>query len=389
MAYIIIAFSVIDVDAVKNIRELIGQKTTQMFEIDVDPKDAIITLNEKNYDPNESLSPGEYIIKVSKSGYFPYEEKIRIYSNEENHISIKLVPIVNIQTIRENASYPFWDSKGDLYFYDSYNNYISKWEKNEISTISYLSGDVYQIEYISSIMTAIALVSVNPFEQNQLYAIDLKTGQNSLLPVQSWFFTKNQINTKLWGFNNDLIEALEKPIWSLSLGEKPKYYRIENADRAVFGDVILVDPSEKWLTIEKGESLCIWEISTYKRIMCIEKATYPIWIHKSPDELLYTNKDGSLYLVNPTNWNSAPMNIHLSPPFVLTEDNSQIIFWRYNPYEGGSSIWSLDLETGQLELLYEAQFGLGKIEELAISYDKKRIAFVSQDNILYAVILKP
>jgi len=88
---------------------------TQLI-INVNPYDATITLNDQLYNSKDLLIPGEYTVKVEREGFYPMEEIFQIYANQENHLSIQLMPIVATQEIANYATAPGWDEQGKMYF---------------------------------------------------------------------------------------------------------------------------------------------------------------------------------------------------------------------------------------------------------------------------------
>jgi hypothetical protein len=356
--------------------------------INVLPADARITIDEKPYDPDSVPVPGDYVIRVTREGYLPAEEIIHIHPNQINQIDIRLIPIVTVQPIAEDATAPGWDQQGNLVFLNSFEGKIYKWLNGSLSAIAEIPGDVYQLIYSPAGTNALALISLGEYNGNKLYKVNLQTGALMELPITGISGLGDDGET-IWGININPAENADKPVWSLPVGGNPKYLKLENSDWAIGGEELLIAPSGQWLAIKSARGVAIWEITSGKLVASFENAFDPVWVQIPQIGLAFLGSDNSLMFAQANlNWTPVGVLTDIQSPIASMPGSSEIIFSRYNPFAGGSSFWAVDIATMSVRLLSEAKVESGRVNEITISSNGKKLAFVNQKNILYLVVLE-
>ena len=250
-------------------------------------------------------------------------------------------------------------------------------------------GEIYQVLYQQDGMHAIILAGEGVDIADKLYIINLKTGELADLPVTGLASLGQDSNT-IWGIYEDSSNDPTRPVWSLQLGGSPKPLSLDNPQSVTNSSQLLVDPSGQWLAAEGGKGIAVWEIVSGKMVATFENATSPVWIQNPHPGLAYLNSDHSLdFAQADLNWSSVVLLANIQNPIAGMPGGSEIVFSRYNPFSGGTSLWAVDITTMGVRLLSEAKIESGRAEQLAISLDRKKIAFVNENNVLYLVVLEP
>jgi hypothetical protein len=353
------------------------------------PEGASITVNQRPYDPQSILEPGDYIVVVSADGYYTTEETVHVKPNESSHIAIRLVPIQSTQTIVGDATAPGWDRQGDLFFLNRSESKIQKWAGNALSEGVAVEGEIYQVLYLPDGTYAVILAGQGVDAPDKLYMVDLQTGELKDLPVRG-HVCLGQDGKTIWGIYKGPGKDTTKPVWKLALGGSPIPMHFDNSEYATNGSRLLVDPSGQWLAIEGGKGIGVWEIASGKMVATFENASAPVWIQNPKPGLAYLDSDGSLYFARTDlHWRSVMLLANIQYPIAGMPGGSEIVFSRYNPFAGGTSFWAVDVETTSLRLLSEASIETGRTAQFAVSLDQKKIAFVNEKNVLYLVGLVP
>lgn len=366
------------------------QASSLPLAINVVPTGSIILLDDQLFDPSHPLPPGDYTIMVSHDGYVSAVEELRVHSDQNNQITIHLMPDISVNAIADDVTIPGWDQQGNLFFLNLRENKVYKWSNNTMTPVLDLVGEVNQLIYLLDGTRAIALVSENSYGSNKLQMVNFQTGEMNSLPVDPWFFTVGDGEGNIWGLNNDLIESIDKPVWNLQLGSAPVFYALESPNLAQYGDDILVDSLGQWLAIEGSKGIAIWEIATGKLMATFENATESVWVQNPRPGLAFLSTDRSLNFAQAElEWESVRLLSNLQAPLAVMPGGSEIVFTRYNPFEGGTSFWAVDTATFGVRLLSEAKTESGRAGQFAVSLDGKKIAFVNERNTLYLVVLEP
>jgi len=356
--------------------------------INVLPADAKIMINQEPYGPNNIYVPGDYVIQATREGFLPVEEIVHIHPDQKNQINLRLMPVVTIQPVAEDATTPGWDQQGNLFYLNRFEGKLYKWVKGSTSAIADIPGSLYQLQYLPSGTYALALISQGEYEGNKLYKINLITGELIDLPITG-FTGLGQDGETIWGINDNPIEYLQKPVWSLPPGGNLKLSVLDNPEWANGGSQLLIDPSGLWLAIESKKGIAIWEIASGKLAASFENAFAPVWIQKPKIGLAFLNVDHSLnFSQSNLNWDPTVVLTDIQSPIARMPNSSEIVFSRYNPFAGGASFWAVDTTTMSIRLLSEAKIEAGRVEQFSISLDGKRIVFINQKNILYLIVLE-
>jgi hypothetical protein len=369
-------------------RRSIGASAPRLI-VTVIPEGASITVNQRPYDPQGVLQPGDYVVAASAEGYYTAEETVHIKPDESTRITIRLVPIPSIQIIAGDATAPGWDRQGELFFLNRSQSRIQKWAGNAVSPGVAVEGEIYQILYLPDGTYAVILAGQGVDSADRLYAVNFKTGESTDLPVTG-HACLGQDGKTIWGIYEDPGQDPAKPLWRLSIGGSPRPVHLENPQYATDSSRILIDPSGKWLAAEGGKGIAVWEISGGEMVATFENASAPVWIQTPNPGLAYLNSDGSLYFARADlKWGSTFLLANIQHPIAGMPGGSDIIFGRYNPFAGGTSFWAVDAETAGVRLLSEASVESGRAAQFAVSFDRKKIAFVNEQNVLYLVVLAP
>jgi hypothetical protein len=363
--------------------------TDSSLTIKVIPRDAIISINQRPYDPKSILVPGDYIIGVNADGYYPTEENVRVHRNESSQLIIRLMPIITMQAIAEDAAAPGWDQQGDLFFLNRSQGKIQKWASGKLSPGVDVVGEIYQILYLPDGTNAIVLAWEGVDIASKLYMINLQTGEKTDLPATGLASLGHDGKT-IWGIYDDSGNDPSKPVWSLLPGGSLRQLSLDNPQLASYGEQLLVDPSGQWLVVEGTKGITVWEIASGKTMATFENASTPVWIQNPRPGLAYLNSDHSLNFAQAAlNWSSIVLLTNIQNPITGMPGGSEIVFCRYNPFAGGTSLWAVDTATMGVRLLSEAKIESGRAEQIAISLDQKEIAFLNGKNELYLVVLEP
>jgi len=363
--------------------------TASSLTINVIPEDATISINQRSYDPKNILVPGDYVIGVSADGYYATEENVHVHPNERSQLTIRLMPIISIQAIAEDASAPGWDQQGELLFLNRSQSKIQKWASDALSPGVDVVGEIYQVLYLPDGTNAIVLAGEGVDIASKLYTVNLQTGELADLPVTG-FASLGQDGKTIWGIYGDSGNDPTRPAWSLQLGGSPKPYSLDNPQSVTNSSQLLVDTSGQWLAVEGGKGIAVWEIASGKMVATFENASTPVWIRNPQPGLAYLSSDDSLNFAQAAlNWSSIVLLANIQNPIAGMPGGSEIVFCRYNPFAGGTSFWAVDTATMGVRLLSEAKIESGRAEQLAISLDRKKIAFVNENNVLYLVVLEP
>ena len=357
--------------------------------ITVIPDDATIKVNQQSYDSKSILVPGDYVVEVSANGYFPTEEDVSLHANEHMNLTIRLMPIISIQAIAEDAINPGWDQHGNLYFFNQYQGRIQEWANDSLSSGVDIMGQVYQILYLPNGTQAIILVGQGMDIASKLFMVNLQTGELADLPVAG-FVSMEQDGKTIWGIYDNLDVGSTKPVWSLKLGGFSQPLSLDNPQLISNVFEILVDPSGQWLAGEGGKGIIIWEIASGMMVATFEDASSPAWIQSPLPGLAFLDSNHSLNFARADlNWNPTVLLDYVQGPIANMPGGSEIVFSRYNPFAGGTSFWAVDTVTLGVRLLSEAKIESGKVDQFSISLDGKKIAFINENNVLYLVVLEP
>lgn len=367
------------------------QGTPTNLRVTVFPEDASILLNDQPFDPNGALVPGDYVIRAAYDGFFPAEENFHVHPNQQNQLTIRLMPMIFVDKIAQHATALGWDNQSSLYFLDISEGIIYKWEENTDAPFAAVNTEksVYQLVYVSAGNYAFGLTAEGPESKSKLHMINLQTGDITGL-LDTGFVSLGSDGETIWGFNNDLDNYAGKPVWSLKPNGSPEFLSLDNSQWAIYGEQLFVDTSSQWLAVEGTKGVAIWEIASGKLLITFENASAPVWIQNPEPGLAFLNTDQSLNFAQANfNWSAIKLLENVQSPITGTPDGTEIIFTRYNPFVGGTSFWAVDTATMGVYLLSEAKTETGSVEQFVVSYDRKKIAFVNQKNELFLVTLEP
>lgn len=355
----------------------------------IDPQDSLILLDDKPYDPSRTPLPGDYTVKVTHDGYLPVEEEIRIHPSEENQFVFHLIPIATTILIARDAKYPGWDQMGDLFYLSVPENQILQLSGATTSPVVTLEGEIFQLVYLPSGGRIVALIGQGPEAGSFLKLIDAESAAQSDLAGQG-FVSLGVDGETLWGINFDTQSNAEQPIWKLPLNGSQQLVALENAQWAMFGTSVVMDPSGQWIAIESSRGTAIWDVESGAYLVGFDGAFTPIWISGPQSGLVFVSSDGALKLAQPDqDWSAITLIDNIQKPVVAKPGGPEVIFTRYNPFEGGTSFWAVDTQTGGIRLLAEARTESGRVQQISVSVDGKRLAFINQHDDLFLVTLEP
>lgn len=359
------------------------------LKIDVQPSNAIIMLDGKVYSRNDAPIPGEYIVRVEKDGFYPVEEIFQVHANVENQLNIQLMPIVTIQEISHHATTPGWDNQGILYYLNGSEGKIYKWVDNGSFSIMNTVEGTYYLTYMPDGSHVFALAVAGPFSQSRLHVMDLQTGRTSdLQQAESISIAPDGIT--VWALSYATIENVDELIWNLKVGGSPKFLSLESSQWASYGEQLLLDFTGQLIAVESSKGIAVWEIESGNLLAVFEDTNSPSWVQHPDTAIVFFSADKVLNFAKAeNNWEPVMLLENVQAPIVAMPGSSDIVFTRYNPFEGGTSFWAVDTETKSVRLLAEAKTESGRVDEFAISPDGKKIAFVNQDNVLYLITLEP
>lgn len=366
-------------------------RTTRVgLHINVQPTDAAILINDKEFDPNIIPLPGDYTIKVTRTGYLPAEEYLRILPNRGYLLSIDLVPIQSVEEISEDVNYFGWGGNGDLVYYNDYKGSIYKWSAGLSSELVNIPTEVYQILPIQDGENIVILAAVGVDAGAMLYLLNLNTNQQTPIPHVSYVGLGSDGKT-IWGNNSLEGQYMDKPVWSMLPGEQLKFYTLEDPELSFYADDFKVDSSNTYLAIDGANKVGVWNISTGALEARFENASDPVWILYPHAGLVY--KDNATQTLKfsraDLSWSVFELLNNYQGPVTGMIGGEEIIFCRYNPFTGGTSFWVVDPGTASVRLLAESSLETGHAEKLSLSQDGKDLAFTNQDHELFIVHLKP
>ncbi len=357
--------------------------------INVIPEDASIKVNQQPYNPRSILVPGDYFIEVSAEGYRKTEENVSLHPNESMHLTIRLMPILSVQAIAEDASGLGWDQHGNLFFLDRFQGKVFELVNDSLSSGVDVPAEIYQVLYLPDGAQAIILAGQGVDNASKSYLVNLQTGELADLPVTG-FVSMEQDGKTIWGINDNLENRATKPVWSLKLDGSPQPLSLDNPHLISSIFQILVDPTGKWLAAEGGKGIIIWEIASGRMVATFENGSTPVWIQNPRPGLAFLDSNHSLnFALAELNWNPFVLLVNVQYPIAALPGGSEIVFSRYNPFAGGTSFWAVDTVTMGVRLISEARIESGRAEQFTISLNGKKIAFVNDKKVLYLVSLEP
>lgn len=355
--------------------------------INVFPEDATIMLNDRLYNPQNILVPGDYLITVSHDNFFSVEETIRVHPNQKTQRNIHLMPISSTQEVSRFATSIGWNDQNKLYYLDFSEGKIHNWTDDTSYDVVGVDVIVHELIFLPDGEQAVVVTSDGPESPGKFGVVNFQAGKITDLSLTG-FVSLGQ-NGILWGINSPNDDR-EKPIWKLVFGGKPQFFPLEHQEWAIYVEQLLVDSTEHWLAIESPMGIGVWEIASGKLVTTFENASAPVWVQNPQLGLAYLSANQSLNFAQADlSWSSVTLLSNVQSPLVRMPSGSDIVFTRYNPFEGGTSFWAVDTTMMGVRLLSEAKTESGRVVQFSISPDGKKIAFVNQKNILFLITLEP
>ncbi len=335
---------------------------------------------------NISIKPGKHRIQIRSSGYTPYEETLVLQPNQQIVIEYHLRFNPHISTVSDIAAYPLWIEENTLLYFDLTDRVITEYladgTKNNIKE---LQGNVTSmnlctpshviVEYLPDNNPGIAIqnvISINMITNEEVY---LGIGHVATLTLSDkcnayllgWYADANADNFSFWiGNPNEKLQEKSLPMVSEIL--PPESFNISS--------------DHNWLDIEGSSGTAFWQYdgNAYNYAFFVDKAYGTTW---SPldAKATYIDINGSIHMIELPSQSDKIISLFPgSLPLRWTPKGNQIVFSTYNPTNGGSSFWAVDVNNNTRTLLADSSLILGRVTDFAISPDGSRIAYINDLN---------
>lgn len=340
---------------------------------------------------NLSLQPGRYKLRINRNNYIPYETTVVLRAGQRVTIEYHLHYMTNVQYVASEASLPLWENYNTLFYVNMPDNAITQYlltgEKKMVAEmpdlilslencLNYILVQHYASEDLGMVEEILAV------EIDTGKVFELGTGDIAPMPVSE------ECESYLLGFPLQ-EEGGDSIVWRGKPDGLFQPVSLEGLSNALPAQSIAWSADGQWFQIQRSESVHIWHYdgAVFTYAFQIEPAFDAVW---SPNgaRLVYMHQDGTIYYVNnPEKPDQKIVSSNGMLPLRWMPDGKQVVFTTYNPTDGGSAFWAVDVETGNRTLLADSSMILGRVVDFAISPDGLKIAYVNDLEQLWILVL--
>jgi hypothetical protein len=320
------------------------------------------------------------VIRIEHEGYRPMEFIIK--QVVDNRITYSLALIPSLEEIDYQVSDFVVRPNGDI-DYLKVNKFL-RWDnieedQTEISEIALIPSTVS----FSANTEEVLLVSVGTYVSNLEYLETVTAGSititDSLLAF-TWGPGTGQFTVISFGDDEELsFEIYEGDDRVAGLFfERP--HEIVSLAWCAGGSSLIV----------QGEA--VFSIFAYDGDELDETAAsrpgyFPMCSPVDGNQVVYIDAELNLNLMDAEGESSRVISQNAAYPYIWRPDGGAIIFARYNPDEGRSSFWQVDVDTKNKTLLVDSSIVWGKVAEFQMAEDQRYIAYLSDTDHLYLITL--
>lgn len=321
----------------------------------------------------------ESIVRIECKGYRPYE----LIMDQVNlrRIEYSLVKIPVLEEVDSQVSNFVIRPNGDLIYFKQ--NLFFRWDAQEKKSIQ--QSEIMIVPSMVSFSPQtdeILLASVGTYLRELDYMADLTA---DLVEVKdpfvdfAWGPGSNQYSVLSEGETQGLLEI----------------YQGETAATRI--DFNLLDGLESIAWCQSGDRFVIqWQgmFSIYSfdndqlREMVSAKPGY--YAKCSPvdsGQIVYLDNQQNLFRYEIEDKHTGLIAVHVAVPYIWHPDGGSILFSRFNPDQGQSSIWQVDPNSKNLTLLVDTSLVWGKIADFQITADQKYLAYLTETDHLFLITL--
>lgn len=374
--------------------DFLFKSSTGSLVVNITPAGSKVTLDGKSAGQTPlrtQLKPGKHKLLVEQETYFPYEFNFQIKAGETLQIDHRLVIDPAVKRINENARFPFWAANGDLLFFANGAGEIQAFPPAAAAPAA-LDGVVESIVYAPD--GKFAVVNLLRGETPELLLVNLAGGGpvtvgSGICPTD-WRI-QAEITTLCWSAS-DLSDSA--PAQLLRGSSSGSFAPLGQADlaKALPARKVGVSGNGKWLSILTGQTLTLWTVSPGKVELAhtLTQVSAAAWDPNSPARLVYLDQANLFSLVEAgPALNVKSLAENGGSPFVWASDQTHVYYAVYNAAEGGSSLWSLNVDNGATILAADANLMRGRAADLALSPDGHTLAYTTDLNLLYTITFEP
>lgn len=335
---------------------------------------------------NILVKPGKYKIEIKRNGYSPYEETVVLQSNQQVVIEYHLGVTPYMLIISGNGAYPLWIEDNSLLYFDLTNQTIARYlPDGSNNNIKELPGSITSMNYCTPAKIFVEyLPGANPgIAVQNVVAIDTITNEEVYFGIGNVTTMPLSGNCNVYligwyeGANTD-----DFSFWMGNPSEKLQQKDLPNVSQVLPPEAVKLSNDGKWLMIEGGNGINFWQYdgNVFLYISSISQAYGAVW---SPNDakLIYMDLGGSIHYIElPEQSDKTIVSPSVLLPLRWMPNGHQVVFTTYNPANGGSSFWAVDVNNGVRTLLADSSLILGRVTDFAISPDGSSIAYTNDLN---------
>lgn len=300
----------------------------------------------------------------------------------------------------------WWNDKNELYFYEYPE--IKKFKVGKVEKVLNLEDNILSINYHSNKTTKIdSLIlyvglCIDGFgpECSKFSVINLTSGEENVLSGYPDAIDVSE-NGNIMGVWGDYTSSISDGGFTRGFREYSasegifSYPHVDSfnllADKHHFrvskdGSCFATEFSEKENKVKGIGIWCRKDTGSFELVEKIEagKPDEMFFIESQTKGLVYLDKENNLNVVwnkSSNNWinekvladlkgNNLQVNIDLIP------HTNKVVYTVFEPNRGGTSYWSVNLETKENTRLVDSEIEGGQVEDFKVSPDGKKIAFI-------------
>jgi hypothetical protein len=375
--------------------DFLFKSSTGNLVINITPAGSKVTLDGKSAGQTPArlrLKPGKHKLVVEKETYYSFESSFQIKAGETLQIDHRLMVQPAVKRINENARFPGWAANGDLLFLADGLGVIQSFPPAAASAAAALDGVVQSIVYAPD--GKYAVVNILRGETPELLLVNLAGGDPVTIgsgSCPSDWRVQAEITTLCWSASDLSETAPPQLLRGSSAGSFAPLAQVDLA-RVLPARQIGVSGNGKWLSILTGQTLTLWAVSPGKVEFAhtLSQVSAFAWDPNSPARLVYLDQANLFSAVNAgPSLDVKPLAENGGSPFFWAQDQTHIYYAVYNPTEGGSSLWSLNVDNGSTVLAADANLMRGRAAAMALSPDGHTVAYTTNLNLLYTITFEP
>jgi len=340
---------------------------------------------------NLSLQPGRYKLRITRSSHIPYETNVVLRAGQRVTIEYHLHYMTNVQYVASEASLPLWENSSTLFYVNMSDSAIMQYLlTGEKKKVVETPGLILSLENCLNYILVQHYASEDLGMVEEILAVEIDTGKvfelgmGDIAPMP----VSEECESYLLGLPLQ-AEVGDANVWRGGPDGLFQPVSLEDLSNALPAQSIAWSADGQWFQIQSSESVHIWHYdgTVFTYASQIEPAFDAVW---SPNgaHLVYMHQDGTIYYVNNP---EKPDQRIVSPngmlPLRWMPDGKQVVFTTYNPTNGGSAFWAVDVETGNRTLLADSSMILGRVTDFAISPDGFKIAYINDIEQLWILFL--